>query len=202
MTCHRSKNFAVSDTYALFSTYICVLSYTNFVYLEFIGGDAPEWPWYRTGMINLLCGSDSWGCVWSACGQHWIQYVWRRLDKYMGTYVWLYVNLLRTAWEQRPLAWSCQHGSELWGSAKATSEGKCLTFWSLLVTWCTNILTFNNCTFCLHCIQCFVFIWEQTATCTTYSINWLVFMTEMKSVYCAVRTGSLTKAVCSSSIKG
>jgi len=25
---------------------------------------------------------------------------------------------------------------------------------------------------------CFVFIWEQTATCATYSINWLVFITE------------------------
>ena len=43
---------------------------------------------------------------------------------------------------------------------------------------------------------CFVFIWEQTATCATYSINWLVFITEMKSVYSAVRTGSLNKAVC------
>ena len=28
----------------------------------------------------------------------------------------------------------------------------------------------------------FVFIWEQTATCATYSINWLVFITDMKSV--------------------
>jgi hypothetical protein len=24
--------------------------------------------------------------------------------------------------------------------------------------------------------MCFVFIWEQTATCATYSINWLVFI--------------------------
>ena len=39
-------------------------------------------------------------------------------------------------------------------------------------------------------------------TCATYSINWLVFITEMKSVYCAVRTGSLNKAVCASSFKG
>ena len=38
---------------------------------------------------------------------------------------------------------------------------------------------------------CFVFISEQTATYATYSINWLVFKTEMKSVYCAVRTGAL-----------
>ena len=28
------------------------------------------------------------------------------------------------------------------------------------------------------------------------------FITEMKSVYCAVRTGSLNKAVCASSVKG
>jgi len=42
--------------------------------------------------------------------------------------------------------------------------------------------------------MCFVFIWEQTATCATYSINWLVFITEMKIVYSAVRTGSLNKA--------
>jgi len=27
---------------------------------------------------------------------------------------------------------------------------------------------------------CFVFIWQQTATCATYSINWLVFITEIK----------------------
>jgi len=49
--------------------------------------------------------------------------------------------------------------------------------------------------------MCFVFIWEQTATCATYSINWLVFITEMKSIYSAVRTGSLNKSVCASSLK-
>jgi len=47
--------------------------------------------------------------------------------------------------------------------------------------------------------MCFVFIWEQSAICATYSINWLAFVTEMESVYCAVRTGSLNKAVCASS---
>jgi len=42
--------------------------------------------------------------------------------------------------------------------------------------------------------MCIVFFWEQTATCATYSINWLLFINEMKSVYSAVRTGSLNKA--------
>jgi hypothetical protein len=49
--------------------------------------------------------------------------------------------------------------------------------------------------------MCFVFICEQTATCANYSINWSVFITEMKSVYCAVRTGSLNKAVCASYLR-
>jgi len=49
--------------------------------------------------------------------------------------------------------------------------------------------------------MCFVFIWEQTAPCATYSINWFVFITEMKSVYKAVRPGSLNKAVRASRVK-
>ena len=43
--------------------------------------------------------------------------------------------------------------------------------------------------------------WNKTTTCATYIINWLGFITEMKSVYCAVRTGSLNKAVCASYLK-
>ena len=37
----------------------------------------------------------------------------------------------------------------------------------------------------------FVWLSEQIATFATYSINWLVFIAEMKSVYSAVRTGDL-----------
>ena len=36
--------------------------------------------------------------------------------------------------------------------------------------------------------MCFVWISEQTAIISLYSINWLVFVTETESVYCAVRT--------------
>jgi len=46
--------------------------------------------------------------------------------------------------------------------------------------------------FCLHSVfMCFVWIWEQTAIISLYSTNWLVFITEMECVYCAVRTESL-----------
>jgi predicted GNAT family N-acyltransferase len=44
-------------------------------------------------------------------------------------------------------------------------------------------------TFCAHSVfMCFVWIWEQTAIISLYSINWLVFVTETECVYCAVRS--------------
>ena len=61
-----------------------------------------------------------------------------------------------------------------------------------MVTICTTSLTFNHSTFCSHTVfMCFVWISEQTAIISLYNINWLVFITETESVYCAVRTGSL-----------
>jgi hypothetical protein len=41
--------------------------------------------------------------------------------------------------------------------------------------------------------MCFVFISEQTTTYALYNVNWLVFVTEMKTQ---------KKAVCASSLKG
>ena len=43
-------------------------------------------------------------------------------------------------------------------------------------------------TFCLHTVfMCSVWIWEQTAIISLYSIDCLVFITETEIVYCAVR---------------
>jgi hypothetical protein len=36
--------------------------------------------------------------------------------------------------------------------------------------------------------MCFVWIWEQTAVISLYSIDWLVCITETQCVYCAVRS--------------
>jgi len=63
-----------------------------------------------------------------------------------------------------------------------------LTFQSLVISLRTTRFNIQNSTWCSFCFQCFVWISEQTATCATYSINWLDFITEMKSVYSAVRT--------------
>jgi hypothetical protein len=40
--------------------------------------------------------------------------------------------------------------------------------------------------------MCFVWIWEQTAIISLYSINWLVCITEKECVFCAVRSEHLT----------
>jgi hypothetical protein len=56
-------------------------------------------------------------------------------------------------------------------------------------------LEVTNSTFCAHSVfMCFVWISEQTAIISLYSINWLVFVTETECVYCAVRTGSLNNS--------
>jgi len=61
-----------------------------------------------------------------------------------------------------------------------------------VVTICTASLIFNDSMFGPHSVfMCFVWIWEQTAIISLYSINWLVFISETKSVCCAVRTGYL-----------
>ena len=58
-----------------------------------------------------------------------------------------------------------------------------------MVTICTTSLTFNNSTFCPHTVFiCFVWISEQTAIISLYSINWLACITQAQCVYCAVRT--------------
>jgi hypothetical protein len=50
----------------------------------------------------------------------------------------------------------------------------------------------KNFTFWLRIIfMCLVWIWEQTAIISIHSINWLVIITEMECVYCAVRTECL-----------
>ena len=55
-----------------------------------------------------------------------------------------------------------------------------LTIYSPVVTIYTASLTFNSSTFCPHSvIMCFVWIWEQTAIISLYSINWLVSITEI-----------------------
>ena len=69
---------------------------------------------------------------------------------------------------------------------------------------CTQFRKSRKFFFCsvIQRIMCFIFISEQTATCATYITNWLIFIIEMQSVYSAVRTGSLNKAVCHPSLKG
>ena len=63
-----------------------------------------------------------------------------------------------------------------------------------------QVLTFKNSTRLSLCVKCFVRISEQTAIFALYIINWLVSIIVVESVYCAVRTGSLNKAVCASSL--
>ena len=83
----------------------------------------------------------------------------------------------------------------VYSAVRTGSLNKAVCASSLKVNIATSVRSANT------VFMCFVFISEQIATCANYSINWLVFITEMKSVYSAVRIGSLNKAVCASSVK-
>ena len=62
----------------------------------------------------------------------------------------------------------------------------------------TDWIFIYNSTFYPHRVfMCFVWISEQTAIISPYSINWLVCIAETECVYCAVRTGSLYTTLCS-----
>ena len=57
------------------------------------------------------------------------------------------------------------------------SNGRCLLYYKSA-----------NFRFCPHSVfMCFVWIWEQTAIISLYSINGQVFITETECVYCEVR---------------
>ena len=55
-------------------------------------------------------------------------------------------------------------------------------------------LKLRNSTWCSLFVECFVRISEQTTTSALYITDWLVFITVVEGVYCAVRTDSLYKA--------
>ena len=61
-------------------------------------------------------------------------------------------------------------------------------------------LTINNCTLCPHCIYVFRIYLRTNRDFCPIQRTWLVFIIEKKSAYCAVRTGSLNKEVCASSL--
>ena len=75
----------------------------------------------------------------------------------------------------------------IWGRLqnRKSGTGTCLTLHSPVVTICTTSLTLKNSTFCPHSIfMCFVWIWEQKAIISLYSIDWLIFITDGVCLLC------------------
>ena len=68
-----------------------------------------------------------------------------------------------------------------------------LTFKNLAATLRTTRFKTQKFYMALALVECFVRISEKTATFVLYSIDWLVFITVVGSVYCVVQTDSLYK---------
>jgi len=151
--------------------------------------------------LCVLCGSENKQRLFPYTAlTDWFVYTaqWSLYVPHSGQYMYRTVVTLCTA------QWSLYEpysGHSMYRTAVTI----CTVQWSLyvphsghymyrtVVTICTTSLTFNNSTFCPHSVfMCFVWIWEQTAIISLYSINWLVCITETVCVYCAVRIGCLS----------
>jgi hypothetical protein len=78
-----------------------------------------------------------------------------------------------------------------------------MAFWSFKAHWFLDAPAssdFKNCTSCPHCIYGLCIYRNTNSHFALYNLKWLDFITEMKSVYCAVRPG-LYKTVYISSLK-
>ena len=100
---------------------------------------------------------------------------------------WLLVGFRCVGVSSSCITYQCEHSSRSrWHAALSSSPP---------VTICTA--RFNPQQFYVlphtAVFMCFVWIWDQTAIISLYSIDWLVFITETESVYCAVRTGYLNR---------
>ena len=76
-----------------------------------------------------------------------------------------------------------------------------LTFKTLPVTWCTNSLTFSNCTFCPHCIHVFC-IYLRTNSDLCHLQPLIGFYNRDEKFLLRGANWVLNKAVCASSLKG
>jgi len=157
------------------------------------GGPCDLQPHVEGGPVSHTTGDVTWrsSAPWRI--RQWGKTARRSCKPYV-------LSLLRQVWL---LGYYCAHhennlfGRNKWSLSRFVSfmrqyaNDSFLTLCSPVVIICTTSVTFNNSSFSPRSVfMCFVWIWEQTAIISLYSINWLVFITETWCVYCAVRTGS------------
>ena len=102
--------------------------------------------WWKISRLgNFRCSAMSPSSYWATRNIKWQQ------EKEVR-HLW-YLGLVSSSWGWRGAALRCLFVLTIWGQYQGRMLT--LTFYSLLVTWCTNNLTFNNYTLCPHCIYVF-----------------------------------------------
>jgi hypothetical protein len=121
----------------------------------------------------------SWIWMWPSFSQQTVFKALRTtINKYIGLREWQLLHRRRK-------------------SCKAFGKVSVLSDFNLLKP--TGYVMHNNCKLCFYYEYTSMYLSENRDLCHT--INWLDFITEMKIVYSAVRTGPLNKAVCASLLK-
>lgn len=159
---------------------------------------------FKTNQTYFLLSLDKrmlqkWNSWWKEkclanCGMHAIPYVWKntirkppgKAHKKKGLWWWSFYflgNYLQARFkltEMYTLEWDEKIPFKL------LNPNCCFMY--------HQVLTFENSKSCPHrAFTCFEWFSEKTSTFTSHSINWLTFINELESVYCAVRTTTLNK---------
>jgi hypothetical protein len=111
--------------------------------------------------------------------QHFYSIIHQSLDAILFELPTLSLNRpqLNKQFQTNEHSMDCQYSSEhVYKNTVSGPSIERIALYSPAVTICTASLTFNNSSFCPHSVcMCFVWIWEQTAIISLYSINWLGF---------------------------
>jgi len=143
--------------------------------------------WDNTTHLNTLHGQniESWNVeLGTYTGLKIIYFHYRPVRKYLPVV---------TEFGRRQIWCSCSFSVINQAVPPRTRLGKyggCLTLRSPVVTICSTRFNIEKSYILPHTMylcMCSVWIWEQTAIISLYSINWMVFITESECVYYAVR---------------
>ena len=149
------------STSSLLILLFCLLSVTAY-------GQRQQYSW----TVELLRTEPRSGCSWkeTRCKHELSQ-----SDCQSASAAWhetLFRNNRSCCGAGRRVSWSSSRPA-----TNLQNSGHCM--YRTVVTICTTSLTFTNYTFWPHSVfMCFVWISEQTAIISLYTINWLVFITE------------------------
>jgi hypothetical protein len=148
--------------------------------------------WYRSFCCDEMTGVWTFEVLQNVI-LHWVNCCSIHYDTKLGIYVIFYEYLVLFLCLQYLNSLQCT-----WHKVYVNVMSSLHLFKTYWLLYAPTGLTLKNGKFCPHYICGFSIYLGKMATSALANINWLDFISRMKSIYCAVWIGSLNKTVYSS----